>query len=580
MKIRPDIWLVGVPLLAAIWGASVWRLAPEIEAQLRRDMQADEARASRGELARAGARVEVEGRDLSVTTDAPLGTAARQEADSLVGRVAGLRGPAFRVLPPAPAGSFTFSIRTTPQGLVLTGFVPPGHIRPELLDLARERGATVRDDLRSAVGAPDGFADAARLLVRATQRLDGGTGSLAEGSLSVAGDAPDRESYREATSLLRNLPAGFRLGSVDIRPPVVRPYSWSAVREGEALVLGGHVPSEAERQVLVAFARETSPGMAVEDRMDTARGLETGIDFDALAKRALGVLGRLETGRAELKGRGFSIEGRLAARDLLGSLQTDIRTARLPGVDLDRVELQAVVPRPYRLSARRRDGRLILAGFVPAEGDRSALREIVQKRFPLDPLVDDLHLADGAPEGLMSAARLALERLSALSEGEAVIADRAIRLSGRSLYAEMAQRIGRDFAAGLPAGWTGSADVSAVPDRPLDPAFCSDLVSDALRRDPVRFERGQAELSAGARKTLGAVADVMRRCGNARLVVVATVETATEPGPARELAGRRAALIVSALGELGVRDAVPQASATRIPDPAKAADTIGFEVQP
>ena len=581
MRIRPDFWLLGIPLLAAIWGAGIWAIAPDIEAGLRRGMQADEARATGGELGRAGARVEIEGRDLSVTTDAPLAPGAREQASRLVRSVAGMRGPVYRVLPPATAEAFTFDVTGTRQGLVLAGLVPPGQFRSDLLDLARGQGATVRDDLRSALGAPAGFEEAARLLVRAARRLDRGSGSLADRSISVSGDAPDTDSYRETMSALAALPAGWVTGTIDVRPPLVQPYSWSAVRGPDgALTLEGHVPSEAERRVLIAFLREADPGIAIVDRMDTARGLESGIEFDALAKRVLGVLGRLETGRADLKGRALSIEGRLAARDLLDSLQSDIRTARLPGIDLDRLALQAVIPRPYRLSARRRDGRLSLAGFVPVEADRAAIRDLVQKRFPFDAVADDLHLADGAPEGLVPAGRIALERLAALSEGEVRIEDRTIRLSGRSLYAEQAQRMGRDFAASLPAGWTGSADVSPVPDKPLDPGFCGDLVSDVVRREPVRFESGKADLSAAARKSIGNIADVVRRCGAARLVVVSTLEVAGDPEAAQQVAEERAGAIASALAASGIRNVVRQASATKAVDPARIAERIAFEVLP
>jgi outer membrane protein OmpA-like peptidoglycan-associated protein len=132
----------------------------------------------------------------------------------------------------------------------------------------------------------------------------------------------------------------------------------------------------------------------------------------------------------------------------------------------------------------------------------------------------------------------------------------------------------------LPSGWTGRADVSAVPDKPLDPGFCADLVSDVLRRDPVRFESGKAELSAGIRKTLAGIADVMRRCGTARLSIVSTVETAAEAEPARELAEARATAITSALGELGIRKVARQASAAKVADPTRAGDQVIFEVLP
>jgi outer membrane protein OmpA-like peptidoglycan-associated protein len=271
----------------------------------------------------------------------------------------------------------------------------------------------------------------------------------------------------------------------------------------------------------------------------------------------------------------MSIEGRLAARDLLESLRADLRTARLPGIDLERLELQPVVPRPYRLTARRRDGRLFLAGFLATESDRAAIRELVQRRFPFDALADDLHLADGAPEGLLPAGRLALERLAALSEGEARIEDRTIRLSGRSLYTELAGRIRRDFGTGLPAGWTGSAEIAAAPDKPLDPDFCGDLISDAARREPVRFEPGKAELGPAALKAIAALADIMRRCGSARLMVDSTGEAE----PARALAERRAGEVVAALAQHGVKAGV-QTGAGKAAVAAKAPDEIAFEVSP
>jgi outer membrane protein OmpA-like peptidoglycan-associated protein len=576
MRLRPDIWLLGLPLVAAVAAAGIWRVAPAIETDLRRAIEAQQARTAGSELGRSGARVEVDGRDLSVTADAPLTGAARSEAERLVASIAGLRGPAYRVLPPASAERFAFGVTRDGAGLVLTGLVPPGGLRAELLDEAAGSGAPVRDELRSALGGPEGFGEAARVVVRAARRLDRATASLSDKSLSVSGDAPDTQAYREVMGLLRALPPGYAAGRVEIRPPLVQPYTWSAAREGDAIVLGGHVPSDAERGVLLAFARSANPAARIEDRMDIARGLESGVDFDAASKRVLSVLARLESGRAELKGRALVLEGTLAARDLLDQLRGELRTARLPGVELERAELTPVLPKPYRLSARRKDGRVLLAGFLPAEADRAALRDAVRKRFPFDAVVDDLHLADGAPEGLLPAARAGLEHLAALSDGEVVIEDRRLRLSGASLYPEQGRRTERAFEAAAPPGWTAAAQVFVTPNRPLDPGFCSDLVSDVVGREPLRFAPGAAELTPAARKLLDGIADVMRRCGTARLNVAGLVEPAGDDPAARELAGRRAAAVVSALGERGV-SAVPEA--VRVAEAGRAGEAVTFEVQ-
>jgi outer membrane protein OmpA-like peptidoglycan-associated protein len=580
MRFRLDIWLLGLPLVAAIAGAATWRIAPEIEAGFRARIQASPVRSEAGQLGRAGARVEVEGRDLVITSDAPLSADGIAEAERVGRSIAGLRSEIIKVLAPASVQPFTFAVKRVREGLVLSGFVPPGGVRAELLDKAGEGGATVRDDLRSALGAPPDFEAAARKLVEAARRLEDASASLSDRTLSVSGTAPDAGAYRAATNEFRSVPPGYSAAKVEITPPLVRPYFWSAAREAGQFVLAGNVPTEAERRALVALAGEAGAGAKVDDRMDTARGLESGLDFDAVARRSLALLGKLEAGRVELRGRNLTIEGRLAARDLLESLQRDIRNARLPGVELDRIDLEPIVPRPYRFTARRRDGRVFLAGFLPRDGDRTVIRELIQRRFPVDAIVDDLHLADGAPDGILPAAQRALERLSTLAEGEAVIEDRKLRLAGRSLYAELAQRTEREFATGLPPGWTAEAAVAAIPNKPLDPDFCRDLVADATRREPIRFETGKDELSPVSRKTLSEIADVMRRCGTARLQVVSTIDTAGEMEPARALAERRAAAIVSVLSAMGARGAVPHASATKLPDAGKASERIAFEVRP
>jgi outer membrane protein OmpA-like peptidoglycan-associated protein len=540
MKVRPDIWLVGLPLAALIWGAAVWRLAPEIEADLRREVQADAAAIEGGRLGRAGARIDVEGRELTITAEAPLSVEGQADADRLRRAIAGLRGPTVRVLGPASVQLFTFTLTRSGDELVLSGFVPPGSLRAELLDEARQAADSVRDDLRSALGAPAGFDEVARLLLRGTRRLEQVSASLTGLEVSVSGTAPDTRTYREATDIVRVLPPGYSPGQIDIKPPLVRPYSWSATREGGSLKLAGHIPSEAERRNLLAMAAGLGGGLQVEDRMETARGLEPGLDFGALTKQAGMILRDLESGRVALEGRALTITGRLAARDLLDSLQGQIRQEKLPGVELERVVLEPVVPRPYRFTARRKDGRVHLAGFVAAEADRAAIRALVQRRFPFDAVRDELRLADGAPEGLMAAGTAALEHLSALAEGEATIEDNAARISGRALYPGIAERTQRGFAKAVPPNWTARADVSAIPDKPLDLDFCGDLISDAVRRDPIRFEPGKAELGPAVRGALAGLADIMRRCGTARLLVNSGAASTGEAEFARALAERRA----------------------------------------
>ena len=579
MRLRPDLWLIGIPALAGIWAAAAFWIAPEIEGTLRRQVQAvpvAETEALRG----IGAKIEVDGRDLSITSDLPLSGESRVQAERLLAALPPLRGVAYHVLPPVEVSPFQFSVRRTDEGLVLGGYVPPGAIRTTILAEARNGGSSVRDDLRSAAGAPPGFEDAARFLLKAAPLLEGGAASLSDRKLSLAGEAPDSASYREVRALLSAPPPGFTITAAKVEPPLARPFTWGAALDSGRISLSGHVPSEEARRALVSLVPRSGRDLRIEDRMETARGIEAGIQFDQLVRQMLALLGELEDGRVELAGRQLSIRGRLAAKDLIGKMQTDLRASRFAGVELREVLIEPVVPRPYRFRARREEDRLHLSGFLPGETERSAIRELAKRRFPFDPLVDELHVADGAPEGVASAVRLGLERLSSLASGELAVEDRNIRLAGRSLYRELAARTERDFPREAPAGWKAIADVThAGPEKPLDPDFCADLVSDVVRRDSVQFESGKPELSAAGRKPLAAVADVVRRCAPVRLTAVVTVETQGDLDEARQLAEGRANAVASVLKEQGIATELKPLAA-KIAEGGKPAERVEFEVQP
>lgn len=576
MKLRPDIWLVGVPLAAGLAGLGAWLAAPDVETRLRGELQAIESRGAASALAGAAARVEIEGRQLTVTSDAALAGEEHAEAARLASAIPGLRGPLFRVLPPASVAPFSFGARRAAGGLLLDGFVPPGGAR---IDLVRRAGAGVRDDLRTAHGAPAGFGAVAEVAVDLARLLDGGKVALTGTELDVSGIAETAAAYRRSMELVRTLPAGYAAGRVEIVPPLVSPFSWSASRESDRVRLGGNVPSESHREVLLTALRIAAPGADVADEMDTARGLDPGIDFEATIRQLLPILSRVQTGRVELQGRTLSVTGRLPARDLLASLERDVRSARLPGLELGAIDLKPVPASPYRFAARRAEGRIVLTGFLPDEGARSAVREQVRRRFPIDAVADDLHLADGAPDGLAPIVARGLDRLSALAEGQVSVEGRRVRLQGRGLYPEETARIGREFSSDAQPGWTVHAEVgSAVSEKPLDPDFCADLIGDEIRRQPIGFEAGKPDVTAAGRKALVAVSDVIRRCGSARVAAVAeTGGGGGDPDAARLLAEARANAVAAVLAETGVR---VEARARPSPGSAKTAGAVTFEVRP
>ena len=119
-------------------------------------------------------------------------------------------------------------------------------------------------------------------------------------------------------------------------------------------------------------------------------------------------------------------------------------------------------------------------------------------------------------------------------------------------------------------------------EKPLDARFCEDLLNDVVRRDPIRFEPGRPEPKPADGPALAGVADVLRRCGQARIGVVSTTSAAGDLDEMRDLSLKRAAAIVRSLKALGTgADLQPVGRAAVASDPAKAGpDQLTFEVRP
>ncbi len=156
--------------------------------------------------------------------------------------------------------------------------------------------AAVQDKLQTRVEqalAAKGFRDIA-------VKMDGQTAIL-----TGAASSPDLKATAQAAALGAVGPGGPYLGGVTkvndqtVVGARVSPYGWNAERNGDALSLSGHVPSEAARVRLMDVTRHRFPGVTVTDRMTLAFGAPTG-DWPTMAADALTQLSKMKRGKARL----------------------------------------------------------------------------------------------------------------------------------------------------------------------------------------------------------------------------------------------------------------------------------------
>lgn len=577
---RPAGWALGLPMLALLAAVAAMRVSPAIEINIRREA-AKLVRAEPGSpVAAAGGRVVVEGRDVRIVTDAELPEELRRDVE---GRAAAI--PAVRMVGSETTGyvalsPFPFKVKRSEAGIELSGGVPTAQLRDRLVAQAARFVSSdqVDDRLRLASGAPEGFDAAASHLLGAIGALESGEGALADRRVQATARPRDSVSYNALMLALRALPAGYSTGELDILPPRITPFLWSARRDDGGLSLGGAVPSEEKRAALLRLAQEMLPDLPVRDAMQTARGLDRSIDLLETARSAFDSLARLKAGEAQIVDRRFSLAGETVAKGGAGAIEKRLRETLPPALGTPRVEVSVVPASPFLFAARRAGGRIELTGYLSDERDRADAAGLAATRFPGERLVDRAIVVDGAPSGFPEAMRTALEMLSDFAEGEAAIRERDLHYSGRVLYGQLAARIRREAPKQVPEGWRAQVDLEPVrAPGTLDADLCADLLGDAARRNPVRFLPGQAQMAAQAGPSLEAAADIVRRCGRVGIRIVHHIVASGDPKAARDLALGRARALVAALSERG---ATARFSAEGEVAPDKEAERTEFLVAP
>jgi hypothetical protein len=125
----------------------------------------------------------------------------------------------------------------------------------------------------------------------------------------------------------------------------------------------------------------------------------------------------------------------------------------------------------YLFAARRQGQFLLVEGYVPDEETGKRLMAFARERFIDVAVINQARLHNGAPMGFSAGARMALEQLSFLASGEALLRDNSIWLSGETLYAQAGEHACSKIASLAPHGWTGTASINWRQERAQESAF-------------------------------------------------------------------------------------------------------------
>ena len=458
---------------------------------------------------------------------------------------------------PARADPFVWSVNFDGSSAVMSGFVPNDMVRESLVAAGKATLPDVPLDDRAAIasGDPPGFAEAAAFAITELDRLSRGGVTLDGLKLDVAGEAKSVDDYEAALASLGGaLPEGMQVVDTEIAPSTVSPYFWKAEKSGGRLVLTGYVPSPQNRDGVTALAQALFPSDAIEQHVRVAAG-EPRIDWLGGIKFALGQLVRLSQGSVALDEKSYAIAGEAADSDAFVALN-DVNGRTLPA-SLTLKQAEIVPPRvsPYRFTAERQGGGIVISGVVATEAERQQVVDAARRKFGAAAVDDRLSFASGAPDGFATASEAALQALSRLSGGQATIVDNAVTVSGYTYYPQAMKMVGEELAAALPEGFTLAADTIATrqDDQPVTANQCSDLMQTVLKTGGIGFDGGKADLTEDSEGTLDRASAVITRCPETGVTVGAHSDSDGSAARNRDLTQTRAETIVEYLVAAGVK---------------------------
>lgn len=456
MRCNPSYWLLGlIPIALLSW------LAVQLEHET---IEADLGRRTQESLARKGLDWAVPmfaGRDGALTGKS-ADDVEPQRAVVAMRDVWGVRTVQNRSELLEQIDRYLWSATWREGRVVLGGYVPSEDVRRNITGAAGKAfpKAQIIDEMRTARGVPDRTKWMSGIGFGLTQlaKLKRGSVEMELLDFSISGEAPTSPVYKGVKTALQTMPAGVRLASEKITPPVANPFVWSAKSTAAQLVMGGYVPSEKVREQLFAQAKALFPKSALVDRTEVADGAADG--WSKAAQTALTQLASLKAGAASIKARDMVFAGEAAdeatAAAVRKALRLDVpRNFKLTD-DIRYPKGGSETSGNYTMAIAASEGAIEVSGFVPNEEARAALLELVKARYPGRKITDKLQIAPGPPEGWQECIVAGLNALPKLQAGKAVLSGRSLNVTGTTdVYA---------VARGLPA------DVKAAAGRSCDTA--------------------------------------------------------------------------------------------------------------
>ncbi len=459
---------------------------------------------------------------------------------------------------------FSIEILRNDDGISLIGLVPGAMDREAVASRISElsEGAEVTDLLETAeYPVPQGWAEALSYSLDALAQLPRSKISVASDRVEITAITNSGAEKRKLeTSLNGAKPAGLNL-KLDLSAPrpVITPFTLRFLIDGNGArfdACSAHTETGRER----ILAAPTEAGLAGKADCTLGLGVPSPRWPDAVSA-AISALAELGGGSVTFSDADIT----LVALDTTEQALFDRVVGELESALPEVFSLQSVLPEPVKIDGTGAsdgppefvatyspEGLVQLRGRIGSETMRNAAEGFARARFSGAEVSGTMRIDPELPKGWPTRVLTALEALSLLNNGSAVVQPEFVAIKGASGDSGAKAEISRILSAQL--GGTRNFSLDVTYREELDPLAnlptpeeCVNAINAILTARKLTFEPGSGDLDGEAFATIDRIAEVLNDCAFVPMEIAGHTDSQGREVMNQRLSQERADSVLQAL---------------------------------
>ncbi len=457
------------------------------------------------------------------------------------------------------APEFTVEILRNDSGVSLVGLIPASSDRARLEERIEQAvsGQSVADLLQSAdYPVPDGWGPAIDLSLTALARLPRAKISVAAGQVEVTSTATSRQERRSIeTDLRRATPEGVVLSlQISAPRPVIAPFTLRFVIDDTGARFDAcAADSEEASGAILAAAHEA--GALAGASCIVALGTPSAQWAEA-AVAGIAALDEIGGGTLTISNTDVALVARAGSDPELFEQVAETLDGALPRAFSLSASLAEAIPLqlgPPEFTATLTDSGATLRGRLSDDLGETAVQSLAQAVFGASRITMATRIApDGLPQGWTVRILAGLEAMEHVAAGNLRVLPDRIVITGRSgepdaqdtIARILIDRLGQDASFTLDIAYDEELDPSAAL---LPPEECLARIVAVNEARKITFDPGSATISGQGMQTIDEIADILRDCDTAPLLVAGYTDSQGRDETNLRLSQERADAVLTAL---------------------------------